>query len=122
MDTNLSGGAGPPPHLGRGAFFYGQRVNAPHLNAAATTQQERRGLHNRSLQGWGIALGFAVSGEPGARQVLVGPGCALDRRGREIILTEPLDKAVPARADDGHGRPVLYYLIAAYPDEQTLTV
>src|SRR5215212_10120473 len=87
--------------LNRVAFFDGQRLAADDLNGAATVQRELRWLHNRSLHGWGIGLGFAVSGAKGDRQVTIGPGYAVDCRGREIILTETIKKAVPARADDG---------------------
>lgn len=110
------------PDLSRVAFFDGQRLTAGDLNGAAGVQRELRWLHNRSLHNWGIGLGFAVRGAKGDHQVQVGPGYALDCRGREILLTEPLQKAVPARADDGHGQPVRYYLVAAYPDDARLAV
>lgn len=105
------------PGLSRVTFFEGQRLLAGDLNDAATIQRELRWLHNRSLHNWGIGLGFAVSGDKGDRQVQITPGYALDCRGREIILTEAISKAVPARA----GRTV-YYLVAAYPGDTQLTV
>jgi hypothetical protein len=110
------------PDLARVSFFDGQRLAAFDLNAAATLQRELRWLHNRSLHGWGIGLGFTVSGAKGDTQVSVGPGYAIDCLGREIVLTESLARAVPARAHDGQGRPLLYYLVAAYPDDSRLTV
>jgi hypothetical protein len=81
-----------------------------------------RWLHNRSLHNWGIALGFAVQGTKGDRQVVISPGYALDCQGREIILTETVTKAVPARAGDSKGQPIIYYLVAAYPDDTRLLV
>jgi hypothetical protein len=105
------------PDLSRVAFFDGQRLAAGDLNDAAAVQRELRWLHNRSLHSWGIGLGFAVSGAKGERQVLIGPGYALDAVGREIILTEPVAKAVPARAELS-----TYYLVAAYPNDSELTV
>jgi hypothetical protein len=74
------------------------------------------------LHNWGIGLGFAVSGTTGDRQVRVEPGYAIDCRGREIILTEALSQAVPARVGDAGGQPAIYFLLAAYPDDARLTV
>jgi hypothetical protein len=110
------------PDLSRVAFFDGERLAAVDLNEAASVQRELRWLHNRSLHSWGIALGFAISGAKGDQHVQVGPGYAVDCLGREIILTETLTKVVPARADNGQGKPVTYFLVASYPDDNALTV
>jgi hypothetical protein len=120
MDKHSSVGQADIPELNRVTFFDGQRLAAADLNDAATVQRELRWLHNRSLHNWGIGLGFAVQGATGDRQVQVNPGYALDCRGREILLTETLTKAVPARAGDAGGNPVIYYLVAAYPDDSVL--
>jgi len=108
--------------LSRVTFFDGQRLAADDLNGAATVQRELRWLHNRALHSWGIGLGFSVSGPRGSRQVRIGPGYALDCLGREIILTETVEKPVPARAGDSAGGPMIYYLVTAYPDDSLLTV
>jgi hypothetical protein len=110
------------PDLSRVAFFDGERLAAGDLNAAATVQRELRWLHNRSLHSWGIALGFAVTGDKGAQQVTVSPGYGVDSLGREVVLTEALTKVVPSRSDNGQGKPVTYYLVAAYPDDSSLEV
>jgi len=110
------------PDLSRVTFFDGQRLAADDLNDAATVQRELRWLHNRSLHNWGIGLGFAVTGGKGDRQVQIGPGYAVDCCGREIILTETIGKNVPARAGDASGQAVVFYLVAAYPDDAALAV
>jgi hypothetical protein len=110
------------PDLDRVAFFDFQRLAAGDLNAAAMVQRALRWLHNRSLHGWGIGDGFAVTGIKGDRQVQISPGYAIDCLGREIILTEQITKPVPAKAGDAKGKPVLFYLVAAYPDDANLTV
>ncbi len=109
------------PDLSRVTFFDGQRLEAADLNGASDVQRQFRWLHNRSLHNWGIGLGYAVEGSKGDRQVTVSPGYAVDCRGRELILTRPLTKPVPARADDGHGSAAVFYLVAAYPDDTQLT-
>lgn len=115
--TTTPKGQADIPDLSRVTFFDGQRLVAGDLNDAATVQRELRWLHNRSLHAWGIGLGFAVSGAKDDRQVQVGPGYAIDCRGREIILTETISKAVPARSDKA-----IFYLVAAYPDDTKLAV
>ncbi len=101
------------PSLERITFFNGQRLTATDLAALQTARRELRWLHNRSLHGWGIGTGFAVTGERGARTVTIEAGYGLDCQGREIILTETQTKPVPAVAGDG-----VFYLVAAYqPNE-----
>ena len=110
------------PDLSRVSYFDGQRLAALDLNAAGFVQRELRWLHNRSLHGWGIGFGFSVAGAKGDTQVGVGPGYAVDCLGREIVLTESLTRAVPARAQDANGKALVYYLVAAYPDDSKLDV
>jgi hypothetical protein len=104
----------------RVVFFDGQRLAADDLNGAADQLRQLRWLHNRSLHGWGIGLGFAATGAAGDRQVTVEPGYAIDCLGRELVLTEPVTLAVPARSGDDQGKPVAFALVAAYPDDRQL--
>jgi len=113
----LFGNGSDVPALNRVTYFDGERLAANDLNDAATVQRELRWLHNRSLHTWGIGIGFAVSGKKGDRQVTVAPGYAIDCMGREIILTEALAKAVPAKSAK-----TICYLVASYPDDAALTV
>jgi hypothetical protein len=48
-----------------------------------------RYLHNRVFHGWGVATGFDVTIDLPTR-IKVSPGVALDHKGREIVLEEPL--------------------------------
>lgn len=72
---------------------------------------EMRRRHNRYMHGWGIAEGLLVESN-GERQILVTPGMAIDRDGREMVLIEaktlnlaPLEKA-------GH-----VYAVVSYREE-----
>lgn len=102
------------PNLERITFFTGQRLTAPDLAELQRAHRELRWLHNRSLHGWGIGIGLAVTGERGDSAVTVGPGYGVDCLGREIILTEPRPKTVPAVAGGPPGGEAVYYLVAAY--------
>jgi hypothetical protein len=87
------------PSLERPAFFAGQRLTAEDLAAAQSYTRELRWLHNRSLHGWGIVLGLAVSGTREEREVKVSPGFALDCAGRELVLEAAKTLRVPPVAD-----------------------
>lgn len=108
------------PMLKRPAFFDGQRLEAGDLSAASSFHRELRWLHNRSLHNWGIAFGYAVSGERKARAVEVQPGFALDCDGHELILTEGREVAIPAVGGANDGGPRTYYLTVSYADDADL--
>ncbi len=106
--------------LERQRFFDGQRLLAADLDEVVADHRWRRELHNRSLHQPGIGNGFAVSGEPGAREVTVGAGYALDSYGREIISTRSRVEPVPPVAGDPTGGPARYDLTVSYPAEEDL--
>src|SRR5262249_46390441 len=97
--------------------FTGQQLKATDLAALQRSNRELRWLHNRSLHAWGIGIGLAVTGERGDRAVTVDDGYGVDCRGREIILTEPQTKTVPAVAAGPGGGEASYYLVAAYQSD-----
>jgi hypothetical protein len=109
------------PSLERPSFFDGQRLLAGDLNATQAFHRELRWLHNRSLHNWGIAFGYAVTGKRKERTVAVQPGYALDCQGRELILTDAREIAVPPVAGGADGRPVTYYLTVSYAEDAELT-
>ncbi len=76
-----------------------------------------RYLHNRLFHGWGIAMGLEVSIDLPTR-VRVGPGVALDREGREIVVEEPLFFEIGSEGPDDMDSPP--YVTARWdelPDE-----
>src|SRR6185369_4573734 len=109
--------AGASQFFERIQFFNGQRLFASDLQALESFHREMRWLHNQSLHAPGVGSGFAISGAKGDRQVVIGPGYALDDLGREIVLTETHIEPVPPVANDGFGRSVLYDLTVAYSDK-----
>jgi hypothetical protein len=101
-------------------FFNGQRLFADDLQGIEAFNREMRWLHNRSLHQYGIGNGYAVRGDKGDREVWIGPGYALDARGREMVLTQPLTLQVPPVASDDDGNPVAYDLAVGYPEDEHL--
>lgn len=102
--------------LERQRFFHGQRLLAADLDEVVADHRWRRELHNRSLHQPGIGNGFAVTGEPGAREVTIGAGYALDAEGREIISTRTRIEPVPPVAGNPDGGPARYDLTVSYPE------
>jgi hypothetical protein len=107
-------------YLERRKFFDYERLLAADLNDAEEFHREMRWLHNSSLHQPGVGNGYKVTGAKGAREVRLGPGYALDANGREIVLVRETAVPVPPVANDGSGRPVLYYLAVSYPDDSQL--
>lgn len=109
------------PMLQRPAFFAGQRLTADDLAATQQYHRELRWLHNRSLHGWGIVFGYAVTGARGERSVHLEPGYALDCLGRDLILSDSRDIAIPSVAGNEQGGPETFYLTASYAQDSQLT-
>jgi hypothetical protein len=109
------------PMLMRPAFFPGQRLTADDLTAVQRYHRELRWLHNRSLHGWGIVFGYAVTGARGDRAVHLEPGYALDCKGRDLILGEGMVMPIPSVAGNEQGGPETYYLTASYAEDEDLT-
>lgn len=74
-----------------------------------------RRLHNRLLYTPGIAQGLEVDYKPGAAQVTIKPGTALDSKGCEIVLTEDQPQLLPTEWTESQK----YWLTIAYHEERT---
>jgi hypothetical protein len=108
------------PLLERPSFFDGQRLTADDLSAAQDYNRELRWLHNRSLHGWGIAVGFAVLGHRGDQSVKVDAGYAIDCMGRDLVSDGAIEMPIPAVASASDGTPATYYLTMSYAEEEQL--
>lgn len=82
----------------RNRYFVGKRLMPDAFQVEQDYFVERRRLLNRSIHGWGIVHGYAISVQTeGDDSVLkIGPGLALDRCGRELVQ---IDKLVLSYAD-----------------------
>ena len=99
-DAAASGtvGARSDGSLVRPRFFSGQLLTADDLSAAQDYARDRIDRRNRLLYGSGIVDGLAVAIEnDGARaaHVVVAPGLAFDRHGREIFVGCAVRVALP---------------------------
>jgi hypothetical protein len=102
-------------------FFNGQRLFAADLQDLEAFNRTMRWLHNQSLHQFGVASGYAVTGNKGDSQIIIQPGYAIDEQGREIVLTQVATIEAPPVASDGQGNAVYYDLVVSYPDDSKLT-
>jgi hypothetical protein len=78
----------------RPRYFAGKLITAEDFELEQRYHIEKRRLLNRMLQGAGIVSGLSVvAGKQGT--VTVAPGFALDPHGREILVSEPQQLAIP---------------------------
>jgi hypothetical protein len=103
--------------LERLRFFPGQLLTADDLTVLDGNNRQLRWLHNRTLHDWGIAVGFDVLGKRGDTSVTVNAGYASDIIGRELLLTSPLQKPIPAVPGGADGSAATYYLVANYVED-----
>jgi len=78
----------------RPRYFAGKLLTAEDFELEQRYHIEKRWLLNRVLQGPGVVSGLEVTaGTP--ENVSVAPGVALDPLGREIVVCEPQQLAIP---------------------------
>lgn len=107
----------------RPQFFNGQTLFANDLQAIEAFNREMRWLHNRLLHQTGaIGNGYAIGGEAGASEIIIGAGMALDHLGREIVLLNDHNEPVPPVAGDDNGGSAYFYLTVSYPADDQLDV
>lgn len=80
-------------YLKRNRFFSGKLLTAADLELEQEYFREKLKRHNRYLHGFGVVFGLEVSKSGG--NVVISPGLALDCRGNEIVVPEPLEQGLP---------------------------
>jgi hypothetical protein len=80
----------------RNRYFYGKLLDVFHFELEQSYFNAKRWLLNRRVFGYGVICGLDVRLSEDRRGVIVLPGIALDKWGREIIVPQPSD-SVPCR-------------------------
>jgi hypothetical protein len=88
----------------RNRYYYGKPLDVGALTLEQRYGNDKRRLVNRTVLGDGVVRGLEVVATPD-NQVQVAPGIALDRYGREIVVSEPSPPVDPLRVTDDCGRP-----------------
>lgn len=96
QDTNARNGI---QTFVRNRYFYGKLLDVFHFEMEQDYLNGKRWLLNRLISGYGVLCGLDVQPAEKGRAVVVTPGAALDRGGREIIVPRTTDPIpVPPRA------------------------
>jgi hypothetical protein len=95
----------------------GQPLTSRDLTDEKTRKDRMRWLHNRYLHdgisgNWGISSGFVATVVAGGSSIGVTAGYAIDRSGRDLLLTENVAVPVPEVT-----APKQSYLVARYQDD-----
>ena len=73
----------------RNRYFYGKLLDVFHLELEQEYFNSKRWLLNRLITGPGVVCGLNVTLTDDKESIIVQPGLAIDRCGREIIVTKP---------------------------------
>jgi hypothetical protein len=73
----------------RNRYYYGKLLDVFHLELEQNYFNAKRWLINRLVVGYGVVCGLNVELGPDGQSVVVTPGVALDKCGREIIVCQP---------------------------------
>jgi len=82
-------------------YFTHQFLREHDFKDEQTYHREMRYRHNVSLHGWGVVQGLEVE-KRGERGISVLPGIAIDKEGRELVLTESVTHEVIERDTETH--------------------
>ena len=72
----------------RNRYFYGKLLDVYHFEMETNYLNAKRWLLNRLLVGYGVVCGLDVQWAAGHEQIVVTPGLAIDKWGREVIVPE----------------------------------
>src|SRR5438094_7199438 len=75
--------------LTRPRYFYGQLLDVRHFESEQDYFRRKLGLLNQMVSGFGVVCGLDVKPGPDDHSVIVEPGLALDKCGREIVVPCP---------------------------------
>ena len=69
-------------------YFDHQFLKEQDFHAEQAYHREMRHRHNRLLHGWGVVEGLEIKHK--GREITIEPGTAIDKEGREIVLSKPV--------------------------------
>jgi hypothetical protein len=94
-------------------FFYGQRLDVHHFESEQRYVKGKLWMLNRMVHGYGVVCGLDVQPGDDHTSVVVLPGIALDKAGREIVVPcqsakqpiPPVDPTPPPSSNGGASKP-----------------
>lgn len=98
----------------RNRYFYGKLLDADHFQLETDYFNAKRWLLNRLVTGYGVVCGLGVKAVPDEEAIVIAPGVAIDKHGREILVSETTPPIVipehlkqPPRDEEEHAIHVL---------------
>jgi hypothetical protein len=88
----------------RNNYYVGKRLTPDALSVEQTYLNERRHLLNRAMYGWGVVYGYGVAVSAG--RITIKPGLALDAAGRELVASDPAERALEDLIGVEQGKPL----------------
>lgn len=96
----------------RNRYFYGKLLDVYHFELETNYLNDKRWLLNRLVFGYGVVCGLDVKCGPEENTIIITPGVAIDKWGREIIVPRqtgpiaiPADLLPPPAEEEGGGEP-----------------
>jgi hypothetical protein len=89
-------------------YFNHQFLNEKDFQDEQAYHVFMRRLHNRTLHTWGVVEGLTVEKRTD-REIVVRPGIALDREGREIVLANEIQRDTRSSEGGGHAFVTIAY-------------
>src|SRR5437868_11554776 len=83
----------------RNNYYYGKLLDVDHFQMEADYANAKRWLLNRLVVGYGVVCGLNVLPSPDRRphSIVITPGVAIDKWGREIVVPETtMSYVIPA--------------------------
>ena len=73
----------------RNNYFYGKKLDVAQFELEQNYYNNKRRLLNRLVSGYGVVCGLNVTLADDYQSVIVSPGLAIDKCGREIVVYQP---------------------------------
>jgi hypothetical protein len=105
----------------RNRYFYGKLLDVFHFELEQNYFNAKRWLLNRLVGGFGVVCGLGVQLTTDKKHVVVLPGTAIDKCGREIIVCKPsppFDLPDPPSSTDQPGQPPVQTPVTKPADTQ----
>jgi hypothetical protein len=79
----------------RNRYFYGKMMDSYHFELETNYHNSKRWLTNRLVSGYGVVCGLDVQQCSDPYTIRITPGLAIDKCGREILVTQPTEARIP---------------------------
>jgi hypothetical protein len=94
-------------------YFTGQFLEEKDFREEQQYHIDSLRLHNENLHTWGIAKGLDITSSDDKKHLKISKGMAIDKNGRQIILSEDIETDVNNFSEPG------FYLVVSFHEDKT---